>query len=247
MKILGVIPVRFHSTRFPGKALADVNGKSMVQRVYEQAVKASGLNKVVVATDHKNIFEHVKEFGGEVCMTSERHPSGTDRCREAYELMNGEKYDFVVNIQGDEPFIDPGQIEELVSGLDTEVQIATQAKLIEDQQRLADPNCVKVIFGLQGNAIYFSRTPIPYLRNYPGKDWYDQFGYHQHIGLYAYRSDILKELTELPVSSLEKAEGLEQLRWLENGFTIKVFATRYHADGIDTPQDLKNALSLYNT
>jgi len=242
MKIIGIIPVRFESTRFPGKALADVNGKSMVQRVYEQASGASGLDQVIVATDHHKIFEHIRDFGGEACMTGNHHPSGTDRCREALEKL-GQHYDFIVNIQGDEPFIDPGQIEELIQGLNPSTQIATQARLIEDPDKLTDPNCVKVIFNKQGNAVYFSRSPVPHLRNLSKDQWIRHFHFYQHIGLYAYRADILKEVTGLPVSPLEKAEGLEQLRWLENSFTIEVLLTRYYADGIDTPEDLAKTLA----
>ena len=246
MRVAGIIPVRFQSTRFPGKALVDIQGKSMVQRVYQQASHTKGLDKVVVATDHHKIFEHVQEFGGNVCMTSEHHPSGTDRCREALEQMD-ETFDFVVNIQGDEPFINPRQIEELIQGLSPSVQIATQARIIEDPQKLLDPNCVKVIMNPQGQAIYFSRTPIPYQRNVPQDLWLDQFTYYQHIGLYAYHRDALQQITELPVSPLEKAEGLEQLRWLENSFSIKVLTTEYYADGIDTPEDLEKALSLHGS
>lgn len=245
MRIIGVIPVRYKSTRFPGKALADINGRSMVQRVYEQATKASGLDKVIVATDHPIIFDHVREFGGKACMTRVDHPSGTDRCREAIE-SEGNEYDFVVNIQGDEPFIDPGQIEELIKGLDPSIEIATQAILIEEVEKLRDPNCVKVVFDQQGGAIYFSRTPIPYVRNLPQDQWIDHFNYYQHIGLYAYRQDVLKKITGLPVSPLESSEGLEQLRWLEHSFKLKVLITKYMADGIDTPEDLEKALEVRN-
>jgi 3-deoxy-manno-octulosonate cytidylyltransferase (CMP-KDO synthetase) len=245
VKILGIIPVRFKSTRFPGKALADVNGKSMVQRVYEQASGASGLDRVVVATDYDRIFQHIRDFGGEACMTSEHHPSGTDRCREAFEKLELE-YDFIINIQGDEPFINPRQIEALIHGLSPITQIATQARLIKDPVKLADPNCVKVIFHKQGEAVYFSRTPVPYLRNVSRDLWISHFDYHQHIGLYAYRADILQEITQLPVSPLEKAEGLEQLRWLEHSYTIKVLPTKYFADGIDSPEDLEKALAEHS-
>ena len=242
MRIAGIIPVRFKSTRFPGKALADVNGKTMVQRVYEQASAASGLDQVIVATDHTEIYKHVRDFGGEACMTGDHHPSGTDRCREALENLP-QQYDFIVNIQGDEPFIDPGQIEELIKGLNPSIQIATQARRIEEHSKLTDPNCVKVIFNKQGNAVYFSRSPVPHLRNHPRDQWIHHFDYYQHIGLYAYRADILQEVTLLPVSPLEKAEGLEQLRWLENSYSIKVLPTRFYADGIDTPEDLVKALA----
>lgn len=245
MKILGIIPVRFHSTRFPGKALADVHGKTMVQRVYEQVLQAQGFDQVLVATDHSKIFNHITEFGGKVCMTSENHPSGTDRCREALESEKA-SYDFVVNIQGDEPFVNPLQIEDLIKSLSRNVQISTQAKLIDDKKSLIDPNCVKVLMNTEGNAIYFSRSPLPYQRNKSIDNWMANHQYYQHIGIYAYRSDILIKLTELPVSKLEQAEGLEQLRWLENGYSIKVEKTRFHAYGIDTPEDLDQALASNN-
>ncbi|TDI72476.1 MAG: 3-deoxy-manno-octulosonate cytidylyltransferase [Bacteroidetes bacterium] len=246
MRILGIIPVRYHSSRFPGKALADVHGKTMVQRVYEQAKQTVGLDRVVVATDHTTILKHITEFGGKACMTSEDHPSGTDRCREALDLEPDE-YDFVVNIQGDEPFIDPRQIEELCKNLLPDIQIATQAKLIEQQENLIDPNCVKVIIDSQGNAIYFSRSPLPFQKNRSINHWLSSYQYYQHIGIYAYRTDILREITKLPVSPLEQAEGLEQLRWLENGYSIKVLTTHYQAHGIDTPEDLRKALAKIST
>lgn len=244
MKTVGIIPVRFQSTRFPGKALVDIKGKSMVERVYRQASAADGLEKVLIATDHQSIYDHVMDFGGEVCMTSQQHPSGTDRCREAMEQLE-HTYDFVVNIQGDEPFIDPRQIDALVDGLDGSVQIATQARKIEQFEKLADPNCVKVIMDGNSKALYFSRTPLPYLRNVPPDKWLEQFDFYQHIGLYAYHVDVLREITELAVSNLENAEGLEQLRWLENGYSIKVLVTNYHADGIDTPEDLERAIGMH--
>ncbi len=242
MSILGIIPVRYHSSRFPGKALADVHGKSMVQRVYEQAMLTEGLDRVVVATDHPKIFDHINGIGGKVCMTSEDHPSGTDRCREAMEL-EPDGYDFVVNIQGDQPFIDPRQIDDLCKNLVPDVQIATQARRIEMQELLIDPNCVKVIIDSRGKAIYFSRSPLPFQRAHSVDEWISSHQYYQHIGIYAYRSDILQEITQLAMSSLEQAEGLEQLRWLENGYCIKVLTTNYHAQGIDTPEDLEKALA----
>ena len=242
IRILGIIPARYQSLRFPGKVLVDIHGKSMVQRVYEQAEKAAGLTKVVVATDDNRIYDHVKQLGGHVCMTNTNHPSGTDRCFEALELEDN-VYDFVINIQGDEPFIDPRQIEELINSLTSEVEIATQAKHIESQSKLNDVNCVKVVIGRRDNAIYFSRSPLPFLRNVPNDQWVVKFNYYQHIGIYAYRSDILKEITSLPQSPLEKAERLEQLRWLENGYTIKVGITEYQAHGIDTPEDLEKVLA----
>lgn len=246
MQILGIIPVRYQSSRFPGKALVDIQGKSMVQRVYQQALKSRGLAKVIVATDSSKIFRHISEIGGNVCMTREDHPSGTDRCQEAQEQQD-QPFDFIVNIQGDEPFIAPEQIEELCEGLGPDVQIATQAKLIEQPDDLNDPNCVKVVRDKTGKAIYFSRSPLPYQKNKPVNQWLNTHRYYQHIGIYAYRTDILKEITGLPLSSLEKAEGLEQLRWLENGFEINVPLTRYRSYGIDTPEDLTKALAANNS
>lgn len=242
-RILGIIPARYQSLRFPGKVLVDIHGKSMVQRVYQQAEKAAGITKVVVATDDTRIFNHVKQLGGHVCMTNTNHPSGTDRCFEALELED-RSYDFVINIQGDEPFIDPRQIEELINGLTSEVEIATQAKHIESQSKLNDVNCVKVVIDKHDNAIYFSRSALPFLRNVPDDQWVTKFNYYQHIGIYAYRADILKEITSLPQSPLEKAERLEQLRWLENGYTIKVCITEHQAHGIDTPEDLEKVLAI---
>jgi 3-deoxy-manno-octulosonate cytidylyltransferase (CMP-KDO synthetase) len=242
MKILGVIPARYASTRFPAKALADIKGKSMVQRVYEQASKARVLTKVVVATDHEKIYDHVKEFG-EVMMTSEKHQSGTDRCFEVCEKIK-ENYDFVINIQGDEPFIMPEQIELLASCLSPEVELATLVKKITDKETLFNPNTPKVIFNKQQEAIYFSRQTIPYLRGIPADEWLKERDFFKHIGIYAYRSDLLKKITSLPVSSLEKSEALEQLRWLENGFRVKIAITEYESFGIDTPEDLIKIMHL---
>ncbi|MDH4058996.1 MAG: 3-deoxy-manno-octulosonate cytidylyltransferase [Cyclobacteriaceae bacterium] len=241
--ILGIIPARYASTRFPAKALIEVAGKSMIQRVYDQAKKASSLAEVVVATDHREIFNHVNQFGGKVCMTSDSHISGTDRCYEALSLQK-ESFDYVINIQGDEPFIHPDQINLLTTCLTGDTEIATLAKQIEDHEQLENVNVVKVVFSLSNQALLFSRSPIPYLRNIPKKDWLSAYTFYKHIGMYAYRSDVLRKLTELPVSSLEKAEALEQLRWLENGFIIKVIETKQETIGIDTPDDLQKALAF---
>jgi 3-deoxy-manno-octulosonate cytidylyltransferase (CMP-KDO synthetase) len=241
MKILGVIPARYASTRFPGKPLADVAGLSMIQRVYEQVEKSKSIHSTVVATDHKEVFDHVKLFGN-VCMTSQHHPSGTDRCFEAMQLQK-ESYDYVINIQGDEPFIRPEQIDLLAGLLDSNTHIATLIKQIEDQEELFSPNVVKIVFDNQNAALYFSRSPIPHARNIPREKWLKERPYYKHLGMYAYRSDVLRKLTELPVSFLEKTESLEQLRWLENGFRIKVRETNLETIGIDTPEDLKRALA----
>ncbi len=239
MKILGIIPSRYASTRFPAKPLADLGGRSMIRRVYTQANKSVSLTKVVVATDHLEIFEHVSAFGGNVCMTSEDHASGTDRCFEVL-LKEKEKFDYVINIQGDEPFISPEQIDLLASLLDGKTELATLIKRLENQEQLVNPNLVKVVFNKNHEALYFSRSPIPYWR---GKetDWIHHHHYYKHIGMYGYRSDILEKITSLKVSLLERAESLEQLRWLESGYKIKVAETTQETVGIDTPEDLEQA------
>lgn len=239
--ILGIIPARYASTRFPAKPLADIAGKSMVQRVYEQARKSSSLTDVVVATDDERIFKHVKTFDGKVCMTDVNHASGTDRCFEAFSLQK-EKFDYVINIQGDEPFIQPEQIDLLASLLDGKTEIATLIKKIDDQETIFNPHVVKAVVASTGQALYFSRSPIPHIRNANEKEWLAKHTFYKHVGMYAYRSDVLQTLTQLPVSSLEKAESLEQLRWLENGFSIKTAITSIETAGIDTPQDLAEAV-----
>ncbi|HPW62895.1 MAG TPA: 3-deoxy-manno-octulosonate cytidylyltransferase [Cyclobacteriaceae bacterium] len=239
MKILGIIPARYASTRFPAKPLADLGGRSMIRRVYTQAEKSDSLTKVIVATDHLEIFEHVTAFGGNVCMTADDHVSGTDRC---FEVLSKEieKFDYVINIQGDEPFISPLQIDLLVSLLDGKTELATLIKRLENQEQLLNPNLVKVVFNKNHEALYFSRSPIPYWR---GKetDWVHHHHYYKHIGMYAYRSDILEKITSLKVSSLERVESLEQLRWIENGYKIKVAETTHETIGIDTREDLEQA------
>lgn len=241
MKILGVIPARFASSRFPGKPLADLLGKSMVQRVYLQCKKAKHLSDVVVATDHQQILEHVVSFGGRACLTSDKHPSGTDRCCEALELQKG-TFDFVVNIQGDEPFIDPQQIDLLCSSVDDSAELATLIQRIITLGQLLSPNEAKVVLNAKKEAMYFSRSPIPFLQDSDQKEWLNQTVFYRHVGLYVYRHDILKKITLLPVSELEKAESLEQLRWIENGFKIKTVETDAEEGMcIDTPEDLEKA------
>ena len=243
MRILGVIPARYASTRFPAKPLVDMLGQTMIERVYNQAKKAKSITKVIVATDHSKIFDHVVSFGGNVCMTSESHVSGTDRCYEVLTKENG-SFDYVINIQGDEPFIAPEQIDLLASLLDSKTELATLKKKIEDKEQLLSPNIVKLISAKNGNALYFSRSPIPHIRNSPSDQWLSNHTFYKHIGMYAYRSDILEQITKLGVSSLEKAESLEQLRWLENGYSIKVVETPHETIGIDTPEDLEKALAF---
>lgn len=239
--ILGIIPARYASTRFPGKPLADIGGKSMIQRVYEQVKKSKLVTDVIVATDNQEIFDHVTKFGGRVRMTKESHVSGTDRCYEALTLQKA-PFDYVINIQGDEPFIQPEQIDLLARLLDGKTEIATLVKKIEDPEQLFNPNVVKAVVAANGEALYFSRSTVPHIRNTPEADWMSKHRFYKHIGMYAYRTDVLKRLTELPVSGLEKAESLEQLRWLENGFRIKVAETNTETIGIDTPEDLLGAL-----
>ncbi len=199
MKILGIIPARWASSRFPQKVLADIGGKSMVQRVYEQTLQATKLDGVIVATDHEKIAEHIVSFGGEVSLTSSKHPSGTDRCRETLDQQT-ETYDYVVNIQGDEPFVQPQAINELADLLDGQTQLGTLVSEIHDASVLSNPNMMKVIFNAQREAIYFSRTAIPYLRDVPTEQWLQCHTFYKHVHLYAYRADVLREITELPVN-----------------------------------------------
>ena len=238
MSVIGIIPARYGSTRFPGKPLALIGGKTMIRRTYERAAMSS-LDAVVVATDDRRIFDEVLGFGGRAVMTRTDHRSGTDRCREALDLM-GEDYAAVVNIQGDEPFIDPSQIDcvaELIR--QPEVPLATLACKIDDPARVADSNTVKVVMDHEGNALYFSRHPIPFVRGVDSSQWIQKTDYYQHIGIYAYKADVLRAVSVLPLGRLEQAESLEQLRWLENGLRIRVAVVAGSDDmAIDTPEDL---------
>jgi len=243
-KFIGIIPARYASTRFPGKPLADMKGKPMIQRVYEQVNNV--LDKVCVATDDQRIVDAVKAFGGEVVLTSDQHRSGTDRCYEAYCKV-GEGYDIIINIQGDEPFIHPEQIETLKSCFnDKSVDIATLVKPFhaddDFETALFNPNSPKVVFNKNYEAMYFSRSIIPYIRGEKHTEWLKTHTFYKHIGLYAYQANVLREITLLPQSSLELAESLEQLRWLENGYKIKVGITHQETIGIDTPEDMEKAL-----
>ena len=242
MKFLAIIPARYASTRFPAKPLAILGGKPVIQRVYEQVSQI--MDEVYVATDDERILKVVEDFGGKAVMTREDHKSGTDRCYEAY-LKIGNGADVVVNVQGDEPFIQPSQIKSLQSCFEDEnTQIATLVKpfkVTDGWEALQNPNSPKVVISDDNRALYFSRSVIPYLRGVPKEEWLSKHVFYKHIGLYAYRAETLAEITRLPQSTLEKAESLEQLRWLDNGYVLKVGFTDVETIGIDTPQDLARA------
>lgn len=241
MKTLGVIPARYASTRFPGKPLVMIQGKSMIRRVYEQAQKAISLSEIYVATDDARIEKEVLDFGGNVKMTSPDHQSGTDRCAEVLELLEkaGKTFDIVVNIQGDEPVINPAQIDIVIESFeDASVEISTLAKKIKTENELFNSNVIKVVKNQLNNAIYFSRNPIPFQQNKAQSTWIEGFEYFKHIGIYAFRSGILKSITHLKRSSLEVAESLEQLRWLEYGYNIRIEETGFESIAVDTPDDL---------
>ena len=245
MKFLGIIPARYASTRFPGKPLVNIGDKPMIQWVYERV--SGNLDEVIVATDDQRIYDAVKKFGGRATMTSPNHTSGTDRCFEAYSNLK-KSFDVVVNIQGDEPFIKASQIQLLKDCfLDSETEIATLVKAFspdDDFDTLFNPNTPKVILNKKMQAVYFSRSIIPYIRGKHHSEWLKYSIFYKHIGIYAYRSEVLKEITSLPQSNLEKAESLEQLRWIENDYTIKAGITTEETIGIDTPEDLEKALKF---
>ena len=243
MNFIGIIPARYESTRFPGKPLALINNKPMIQWVYENVSKA--LEHVWVATDDDRIFNAVQEFGGNAIKTLSSHQSGTDRCAEAArKLADNIKFDVVINVQGDEPFIQPEQIELLKSCFENDTDIATLIKKIETEEELFNPNRPKVVIDTQQNALYFSRSPIPFVRGEEEKSWHLKNNFWAHIGMYAYKTEVLQKITKLKPSALELTESLEQLRWLENGFQIKTAETAHQSIGIDTPEDLENALQL---
>ena len=242
MKFIGIIPARYASTRFPGKPLAMLGGKSVIQRVYEQVKDV--LDDVYVATDDRRIFDMVLNFGGKVVMTSSSHQSGTDRIAEAIEKIGGD-WDVIVNVQGDEPFIQQEQVEAVCRCFEDEsTQIATLGKPFATMEAVQNVNSPKIVVDNQGFAMYFSRSVIPFVRNVEENEWIERFPFLKHIGVYAYRKEVLKNITKLPQSSLEKAESLEQLRWLQNGYKIKVGLTDIETVGIDTPEDLKRAEQL---
>ncbi len=243
MNFIGIIPARYESTRFPGKPLALINNKPMIQWVYENVSKA--LEHVWVATDDDRIFNAVEGFGGNAIKTLSTHQSGTDRCAEAAQKLEDKlKFDVVINVQGDEPFIQPRQIELLKSCFENDADIATLVKKIETEEELFNPNRPKVVIDNKQNALYFSRSPIPFVRGEEEKNWHNKNNFWAHIGMYAYKTGVLQKITKLKPSTLELTELLEQLRWLENGFQIKTAETTHQSIGIDTPEDLENALQL---
>jgi 3-deoxy-manno-octulosonate cytidylyltransferase (CMP-KDO synthetase) len=243
MKILGIIPARYQSSRFPGKPLIDIAGKSMIQRVYEQCLKSSKLDKIVIATDDPRILDHVHSFGAEAIMTSTQHASGTDRCGEV--AANFPDFDVLINIQGDEPMIDPSQVDLLCSCFDKiNTQIATLVKIINSQEELYNENTPKVIINKNLEAVYFSRQTIPFLRGKESNSWLENHTFYKHIGIYGFRQQTLIEIIKLPLSSLELAESLEQLRWIENGYPIQTAITAIESQAIDTPADLEKLLAI---
>lgn len=243
MKFTGIIPARYSSTRFPGKPLAMIKGKTMIRRVYEQAQKAEVLSDVVVATDDERIEKHIKEFGGKVIMTSQNHKSGTDRCFEAASILKPQlgikDDDVIINIQGDEPFIDPIQINQLANCFwNKYIKIATLVKKINDFDELFNPNVVKCIVSANKKALYFSRQTIPFIRNKPQADWLKVHEFYKHIGIYAYHFSTLDTIVKLEQTSFEKAESLEQLRWIQNNIDVYVEFTECESIAVDTPEDI---------
>ena len=245
MKFIGIIPARYASTRFPGKPLAVLGGKPVIQRVYEQVV--SVLGEAYVATDDERIFQAVEQFGGKAVMTRNDHKSGTDRIEEAAQKLHTTA-DVIINVQGDEPFIQKSQLETVKHLFDDpQTQIATLGKPFETMEAVENPNSPKIVTDINGYALYFSRSIIPYIRGKEQSEWLQNFPFLKHIGLYAYRRNVLSEITKLPQSTLEMAESLEQLRWLQNGYRIRVGETDVETVGIDTPEDLQRAEEFLKT
>ncbi|MCX8081647.1 MAG: 3-deoxy-manno-octulosonate cytidylyltransferase [Bacteroidia bacterium] len=242
-KVLGIIPARYASSRFPGKPLVDIKGKSMIRRVYENAIKTGVLSDVLVATDDKRIESHCREFSIPCVMTSDAHPSGTDRCMEAYHKY-GVHADYILNIQGDEPMLHPEQVKSLAESCTGSEEIITQYIECQTSEEIFSESEVKIVLDKNNEALYFSRKPIPHLHKIPQADWYLYKKHLRHVGMYAYRVDILEKITELAPSFLELSEGLEQLRWLENGYRIKCIPTKYDSHCVDTPEDLEKILKL---
>ncbi|MCB0760520.1 MAG: 3-deoxy-manno-octulosonate cytidylyltransferase [Flavobacteriales bacterium] len=239
MKVAGIIPARYGSTRFPGKPLALIQGKPMIQWVYENALQCEAISELWVATDHEDIRQTVLNFGGKVIMTLEEHPSGTDRCLEAY-IKSESDADVVINIQGDEPFIKPEMLQSVAHQFEkSHVDIATLVKKVEDVETLLDPNKVKVVLATDGKVLYFSRSPIPFCRGEMAHEWLRCQTYYKHIGIYGYRVSTLREICHMEPSALEQCESLEQLRWLENGKSVYAAITKFETPSVDSPEDLK--------
>jgi 3-deoxy-manno-octulosonate cytidylyltransferase (CMP-KDO synthetase) len=249
MKILGIIPARYGSNRFPGKPLIDIKGKSMIQWVYERSAEV--IDYLIVATDDIRIFDEVKRFNGKVVMTSKLHKTGTDRCAEAYKSYKDESginFDIVINIQGDEPFVHKEHLKKVISNFDNEsTQISTLIKQIKDKEDIFNPNLPKVLIDIENFAIYFSRSSIPFIRDCEKDIWHIKHTFYKHIGIYAYKTEVLEEITKLSQSSLELAESLEQNRWIENGYKIKVAETEKENFAIDTEDDLKKFLLNFSS
>ncbi|MBS1763481.1 MAG: 3-deoxy-manno-octulosonate cytidylyltransferase [Bacteroidetes bacterium] len=243
---IAIIPARYSSTRFPGKPLADIGGQSMLQRVFQQTQKTNSISRIIIATDDSRILNHANDIGAEAMMTSEKHPSGTDRIAEVISKLET-SYDVVVNVQGDEPFINPSQIDELVKMFsDDKVDIGTMVKPLSSKQEYENPNVVKAVLADNGNVLYFSRSSIPYFRKGYDESTFSSVAGYKHLGMYAYRSNILKKVATLSPSSLEEAEQLEQLRWLQNGLSIRACITQLETIAIDTPDDLQRAIMFFN-
>lgn len=240
--IVGIIPARYASIRFPGKPLADIAGKPMIQRVFEQAQKCDLLDQVYIATDHPEIQRTALRFTEHVIMTSPDHKNGTERCAEVASSINA---DYYLNIQGDEPFIDPKQIALVCETLIAGAAIATLKIKMEDWQDLQDPNLVKVVTDHQGKALYFSRSPIPYFKELPAEKWPEQHAYYKHVGLYGFDKETLRQIIKLAPADLEITESLEQLRWIAHGYEIHVKTTTIESIGIDVPADIERALRIF--
>lgn len=243
MKILGVIPARYDSTRFPGKCMVDIQGKSMVRRVYEQSCKATSLSKVIVATDDQRIYDEISSHGGNVMMTSKEHRNGTERCNEVVDKVE-EIFDYVINIQGDEPFINPEQIDILACCLDGNTELGTLVRHETDFEKLKSPTEMKVVLNNNMEAMYFSRSIVPFVRDVKTDKWAESHKFYLHVGIYGYRKNVLNAIVKLDPTNLENTECLEQLRWLENGYKIKVAETEHDSFMIDTPEDLIDALEV---
>ncbi|MGC8865423.1 MAG: 3-deoxy-manno-octulosonate cytidylyltransferase [Bacteroidales bacterium] len=246
MRIAVIIPARYASTRFPGKPLADIRGRSMIMHVWDRVRQAQGIEKVVVATDDERIFRHVTENGGEVVMTSPSHESGTSRCAEAARLISGQgNFDAIINVQGDEPFIDPKQVEEVARLLGhQEVLIASLMKKIDTESELLSPHAVKVVTDARGWALYFTRQPVPAVRGMETNQWLSRMDYYKHMGIYGYKSFILQNLARLPIAPASQSESLEQLTWLHQGYKIRMGLTSYESVAIDTPEDLLKVINI---